>query len=100
MGGLIAESIGCLLAAYLVLRLVAYIFRKVRRRPNHSTHIAICGLLTASILVTLASYGYMDGRDSPQYVTAFLMYFGPSMLATVIELVRTTRHLQHHGASP
>jgi len=91
MLGLLAQLSGATLAAYLLLRLICFVLRKVRRQANGAVQIAICGFITSLICIVIAAYGNMDGTGSPQFEFAVLIYFGPSMFATVIELVRNSR---------
>ena len=87
VGGMIGGVIG----SYLILRLLMYGCRKLRRVPNDATTIAGSGLMALLVITVIAGYGLQDGGPEPQFLVAFSTYFGPAMLATVIELVRLAR---------
>ena len=93
---LFAQMFGALLGSYLILRLVMYVCRKVRRMPNGALEIAGMGLLTLVIVTVIGGYGMKDGKPEPVFVLAFFRYFGPVMAVTVIELVR----LYHRNRRP
>ena len=83
--------IGGIVASYILLRLLMYATRKVRGRPIGAAEIALAGLIVLVIITVGGGYGMKDGLPDPVFLRAFLTYFGPAMLATVIELVRFHR---------
>ena len=91
MGFLLGSVLGAVLGSYLILRLLMYCVRKVRRQPNGATEIALTGLLVLVISTVGGGYGMQDDLPEPQFFRAFYSYFGPSMLAIVIELVKLDR---------
>ncbi len=86
-----AFLIGALLGSWLLLRLLMYGFKKVRGHPNNATEIAFAGVLVLLLTTIGGGYGIQDGLSDPQFIRAFHSYFGPSMLVTVIELIRLDR---------
>ena len=86
-----AFLLGAVLGSYLILRLLMYGIRKMRRQPNGGTEIALAGLLVLVIATVGGGYGMQDDLPEPQFIRAFYSYFGPAMLVTVIELVRLDR---------
>ena len=88
---MIASLLGAMVGAYLILRLLMYGIRKVRRQPNGATESAIAGLLVLVIATVAGGYGMKDGLPEPQFIRAFYSYFGPAMFVTVIELERLDR---------
>jgi len=88
MTAFVAFLAGALLGQYVLLRILMYGCRRVRKRPNESAQIATLGILTLGITTVLGGYGMQDGGPSPQFLAAFSSYFGPAMAATVIELLR------------
>ena len=86
-----AFLLGALLGSYLILRLLMYGIMKVRRQPNGATEIALAGVLVLVIATVGGGYGMQDELPEPQFIRDFYSYFGPSMLVTVIELVRVDR---------
>ena len=86
-----AFLLGAILGSYLILRLLMYGIRKARRQPNGAAEIALAGVITLVIATVAHGYGMQDDLPEPQFVRAFYTYFGPSMLVTVIELVRLDR---------
>lgn len=83
--------IGAIVGSYILLRLLMYATRKVCRRPNGAAEIAFAGLLALIIMTVGGGYGMKDGLPDPVFFRAFSAYFGPTMLATVVELVRLHR---------
>ena len=88
MSGALAFSVGGLVAAYLLLRLLLIVCRKLRRGPNPEIEIASMGILALAVCTVIGGYGMQDGGPEPVFHQAFYLYFGPAMAATVIELVR------------
>ena len=88
---MIATLLGAMVGAYLILRLLMYGIRKVRRQPNDATEIAIAGLLVLVIATVAGAYGMEDGLPEPPFIRAFYSYFGPAIFVTVIEFVRLDR---------
>ena len=84
---LIGGTIGC----YVLLRFLMYGVRKVRGQQNGATEIALAGFLVLVIATVGGGYGMQDELPEPQFLRAISSYFGPAMLATVIELVRFHR---------
>ena len=80
--------LGVLVGAYLLLRLLMFVCRKLRRKPNNAPEIAIMGLLTWAFCTVVGGYGMKDGGPEPLFFQAFFKYYGPAMAVTVIELVR------------
>ncbi|MXX88288.1 MAG: hypothetical protein F4213_16515 [Boseongicola sp. SB0677_bin_26] len=87
----LAVLVGSLLGSYLILRFLMYGIMKVRRQANGATEIAFAGFLVLVIATIGGGYGMQDELPEPQFIAAFYSYFGPSMLVTVIELVRLDR---------
>ena len=85
---IVASMLGAVIGSYILLRLLMFITRKVRRRPNDAPEIAVAGLLALALMTVGGGYGMKDGLPDPVFLRAFYTYFGPAMLATVIELVR------------
>ncbi len=83
--------LGALIGSYLILRLLMYGIRKIRGQSNGTAEIALAGLLTLVFSTVVGGYGLQDDLPEPQFLVAFYTYFGPSMLVTVIELVRLDR---------
>ena len=65
---------------------------KVRRKPQSAIEVALAGIVTLAIVTVAGGYGMQDARAEPQFLRAFITYFGPAMLVTVIELLRLDRH--------
>ena len=86
-----AFMLGTLLGSYLILRLLIYAIKKVRRQSNGAIEIALAGVLVLVIATVGGGYGMQDELPEPQFIRAFYTYFGPSMFVTVIELVRLDR---------
>ena len=90
MDYMLAFLVGCLLGTYLFLRLLMFVCRKLRRRPNGALEIASMGILTLVFFTVVGGYGMKDGGPKPLFLHAFFNYYGPAMAVTVIELVRLT----------
>ena len=54
---LMAFLLGALLGSYLILHLLMYGIRKVRRQPNGATEIALAGVLVLVIATVGGGYG-------------------------------------------
>ena len=87
----LAFMAGALVGAYLLLRVLMFVCRKLRRRPNGTPEIASMGVLTLAVCTVARGYGMQDGGPEPLFYHAFLGYYGPAMAVTVIELVRLHR---------
>ena len=86
----LASLVGGLIGAYLLLRLLMFVCRKLRRVPNGAPEIAGMGILTWAFCTVVGGYGMKDGGPEPLFFQAFFKYYGPAMFVTVIELVRLT----------
>lgn len=86
-----SSMIGGIIGCYIILRLLMYGVRKLRRQPNGAPEIALAGLLVLVIATVVGGYGKQDDLPGPQFIQAFSTYFGPAMLVAVIELVRLDR---------
>ena len=93
MGSVVLASsvIGSIVGCYILLRLLMYGVRKVRRQPNGALEIALLGLFLLAVATVVGGYGKRDDLPEPQFIQAFYTYFGPAMLVAVIELVRLDR---------
>ncbi|MXZ50843.1 MAG: hypothetical protein F4073_09710 [Rhodobacteraceae bacterium] len=87
----IAELTGATIVSYLMLRVISYGIEKICRRENGNSEIAFAGFLALILGIIIAGYALRDGHPDPQFVLALYMFFGPAMLATVIELLRTQK---------
>ena len=87
---MLASLVGSLMGAYVLLRLLMLVCRKLRRAPNGAPEIAGMGILTWAFCTVVGGYGMKDGGPEPLFYQAFFKYYGPAMAVTVIELVRLT----------
>ena len=86
----LASLVGALIGTYLLLRLLMFVCRKLRRRPNGALEIASMGVLTLAVCTVVGGFGMQDDGPEPLFYHAFFTYYGPAMTVTVIELVRLT----------
>ena len=87
---MLASLVGSLIGTYLLLRLLMFVCRKLRRAPNGALEIAGMGILTWALCTVVGGYGMKDGGPEPLFYQAFFKFYGPAMAVTVIELVRLT----------
>ena len=87
---MLASLVGGLMGAYVLLRLLMFVCRKLRRVPNGALEIASMGILTLAVCTVAGGYGFQDDGPEPLFYHAFSRYYGPAMAVTVIELVRLT----------
>ena len=86
-----AQTLGALIGSYFLLRILMFISHKLWRPPYRSADIAALGLGSLAIATILGGYGMQDNNSEPVFLLAFFQYFGPTMAATVIEMVRSDR---------
>ena len=96
MLGWFAFTLGGVLSAYLLLRLLMFGYRKLRQEANDSLEIVWLSILTLAVVTVVGGYGMKDGAPEPVFAQALATFFGPVMTATVIELVRAS---SAHGSS-
>ena len=75
--------VGALISSYLVLRLLLFVCRELRGRPNRTIHVIGMGALTLGLVTAVGVYGVQHHTPAPP--EAFVL---PAIAATVIELVR------------
>ena len=87
---MLASLVGGLMGAYVLIRLLMLVCRKLRRVPNGAPEIAGMGILTWAFCTVVGGFGMQDDGPEPLFYQAFFKYYGPAMAVTVIELVRLT----------
>ena len=85
---LVAHIGGAIFGAWIVLLLLMFCYRKLRRRPNNRADIVVLGLATLAICTIIRGYGEQDYAPEPDFLASFLISYGPAMTATVVELLR------------
>ena len=71
---MLASLVGSLLGTYLLLRLLMFVCRKLRRAPNGALEIAGMGILTWAFCTVVGGYGMQDDGPEPLFYHAFFRY--------------------------
>ena len=64
---MLASLVGSLMGAYVLLRLLMLVCRKLRRVPNGALEIAGMGILTWAFCTVVGGYGMKDGGPEPLF---------------------------------
>ena len=56
-----------LIGTYLLLRLLMFVCRKLRRRPNGALEIASMGVLTLAVCTVVGGFGMQDDGPEPLF---------------------------------
>lgn len=87
----IAQFLGSLIPIFCFIRILLYIFKRLRKQENNPGWIIGAGFAALALATVISGYGMQDYSLEPQFVFAFSTYLPAVLVVLCLELYLSTR---------